>query len=266
MIFNTANSFTEFIKSAFSWTSLFSFLVGIIFGIEIIFLIYIYLVIRGLNKKRFLVDAQETNIDAKEILEIVSDYQNEFKGLKLEGIGANVGSCSKMCKLLTIDIAGKFYPNSKYPVFEISVDEVLLLTHYISQRIDEILSHKGLKMLKKLKISQIIAMSTVKKNVDDNALMKTSKKINLTGKISTIKKVINVVNPVYWVKRFIIDNSINIVVRKICVVSLGIVGEETYKIYSKSLFNEERTIDTGVDNFYEELKADLDEEAKREEQ
>lgn len=260
MMYILANSFFEFVKSAFSWTSLFSFFIGIVFGIEIIALIYLYLVIKGLNKKRFFVKAEEENIDESEIIDLIKEYQNNFKVLKLEGIGANVSKTANLSKAITLDIAGRFYPNSKYPVFEISIDELLLLTHYISKRIDEILSHKGLKMLKKLKISQIIAFSTVKKNVDENAIMQTSKKMGLPKKVKTVTKVLNVINPVYWVKRFVIDNSINIVMRKICIAILGIVGEETYKIYSKSLFNVEHTIDTGIDDFYKELKEDLDNE------
>ena len=41
---------------------------------------------------------------------------------------------------------------------------------------------------------------------------------------------------------------------KIGLSIIAIVGEETYKIYSKKVFNEEKNIDTGVQNLYDDVK------------
>ena len=39
---------------------------------------------------------------------------------------------------LSKDIATKFYPESKYPLLELTIDETLMLGHYITDRIDKI--------------------------------------------------------------------------------------------------------------------------------
>jgi hypothetical protein len=50
----------------------------------------------------------------------------------------------------------------------------------------------------------------------------------------------------------------NIIMIRIGLAIIAITGEETYKIYSKKVFNVEKTIDTGVDDIYNELTQDLE--------
>ena len=47
-----------------------------------------------------------------------------------------------------------------------------------------------------------------------------------------------------------------------CLVIIAIVGEETYKIYSKKVFNKEVEIDTGSDAFIEEMSESIKDAAK----
>ena len=54
----------------------------------------------------------------------------------------------------------------------------------------------------------------------------------------------------------------NLIVDKICIVIISIVGEETYKIYSKKVFNKEVEIDTNVDDEIEDLSASIKEVAE----
>ena len=48
---------------------------------------------------------------------------------------------------------------------------------------------------------------------------------------------------------------------KICIVIISIVGEETYKIYSKKVFNKEVEIDTDTEKELEDLTASIKEAA-----
>ncbi len=238
--------------------SLFSFLFGIFFGLSIAFLMYIYSVLKTLKKNKYLVNVQNYDIDAKEIELLVKSYQEGFQEEKLKGIGDNIVRTTNISKEMSIKIAEKFFPDSKYPLYEISIDEAIMLATYITKRVDELLSHRGLRLFRKIKISQIIKWSTVKKEIDETAIVQTSKKYKIKQKIKAVMGVLNIVNPVYWVKRVVVDKSTNIVIRKICTMVIGIVGEETYKVYSKSLFKEEMEIDTGVENYFKELKEELD--------
>ena len=251
-----------FVDNFINFGSLFSFLFGVYFGAVIFVLYYLFTVLNSLNKKRYLVNVQEYDVDGKEIELIVKQAQEDFKNKELRGEAGNIGHCINLVKQMVVDIATKFFPESKYPLLEISIDECLILTGYITKRLEELLDHRGIRMLRKIKISTIVGWTNVKKTVDDTAIMQTTKKYKLKQKFQAVMGAINIVNPVYWFKRIVVNKSMDLVIRKICIVVIGIVGEETYKIYSKRVFNEEMYIDTGVDAFMDELKDDLDKEVE----
>jgi hypothetical protein len=159
---------------------------------------------------------------------------------------------------LILTIAKKFYPTSKHPLLEISIDEALMLGTYISKRLDEVLDHKGLRFLKKFKISYIVGLYDFKENIMENSIVKVTRKYKISNAFNAAKKVINIVNPVYWARKFVVSKAIDIVLNKLCKVMISVAGEETYKIYSKSIYNEENFIDSGID----ELVNDLDNTVK----
>ncbi|MFR7880060.1 MAG: hypothetical protein ACLU5J_00120 [Christensenellales bacterium] len=49
-------------------------------------------------------------------------------------------------------------------------------------------------------------------------------------------------NPVYWVKKLFVGSTINFASRKISLLIIDIVADETNKTYSKSIFNKERRL------------------------
>ena len=70
---------------------------------------------------------------------------------------------------------------------------------------------------------------------------------------------LNAVNPVYWFRKLVINTSIDVMTRKVCVVIIGVVGEETAKIYSKKLFDKPIELDL-VDENMEALLAEEDDD------
>lgn len=118
------------------------------------------------------------------------------------------------------------------------------------------LDYKGLRILKKVKVSTILNMADAKKVIEENEIVKATKKYRLKTTYQAAKKVINLVNPLWWAKKLVIDGTFNILINKLCVVVIGIVGEETYKIYSKKVFEVSSNIDSlnqeELDNLVEE--------------
>ncbi len=249
-----------FIDNFINFGSLFSFLFGIFFGAVIFVLVYLLMVLKSLNKNRYLVNVQEYDVDGKEIELLVKATQDQFKDKKLQGEEGNIGYCMNLTKDMVYEIAQKFFPESKYPLFEISIDEALVLTGYVTQRLEQLLDHRGIRMLRKIKISTIVGITSVKKTVEENEVVQVTKKYKIMQKYKAVMGAINIVNPVYWFKKIVVNKSMDIIIRKICVVIIGIFGEETFKIYSKRVFNEELTIDTGVDSLLSDIRKDLDEE------
>ena len=58
-------------------------------------------------------------------------------------------------------------------------------------------------------------------------------------------------------RRLFINTALDAAVNKLCLSVIGIVGEETYKIYSKRVFEEERYIDTNVGDIVSSIEEQL---------
>ncbi len=240
--------------SIINFANFFSFLIGLGVGFVIFALVYLLLILLSLNKKKYVIKSQINDVSDEEIKKIILDAQKAFKDKKLKGEDAMIGYCYNLSKDLVIHIASRFFPNSKHPVFELSIDELILLANYISLRVDEILSKRGLRIFRKLKISTIVGWTDVKKTIDENPIVKATKKYKISETLTAAKKVINVINPLWWAKRFISTASMNLLLKKVCLVIMGIIGEETYKIYSKSVFDKDVSLDSGVNEIVEEIE------------
>lgn len=246
----------------FNFSILISFLLGIVLGVIIAVLIYLILVLSTMNKNKKVFKPQVENVDSNEIIALIEEAKKEFKDERLRSDTPYVSYAIDISKKMIYEIAHKFYPKSKRPLFEISIDEAFMLFNYISNRLDELLDHKGLRFLKKFKISFIIGLYDVKEDLNENDIIKATKKYKLKNAFNAAKNALNIINPVYWIRKYVTSKAINIILKKLCVVMISVAGEETYKIYSKSIYNTLDEIDTGV----EELIDDLDETVKKSEE
>ena len=103
---------------------------------------------------------------------------------------------------------------------------------------DEILDINGLRVLRKININSANGMLNFYKRLYDHKIVKLIYKFKLNKILFGFKVLINIINPIYWVRKFIINRSFSIVTKKICVNVIQISGEEAYNIYSKNAFNE----------------------------
>ena len=236
-------------------TSIISFIVGIFLGAIIVCGIYAVAVLSSLRNKKFLVKVENENVQTEEIKQIILNAQASYKNKELRADNSRISYCTELCKTLAIDIASKFYPNSKYPLLELTVDELLMLIIYIEKRLEEIFNRRGLRLIKRVNVATIFNFTNKTNHVMDSKAFKVTKEVG--GAIGTIKKVVNVVNPAWWVRKLVIDNTINIITDKLCLVTLAVVGEEIFKIYSKTVFNEEKEIETNVDQLLNQIDTKL---------
>jgi hypothetical protein len=239
----------------FDFGMLMSFLIGISFGFLILLLIYLYAVLKSMNKSLKLRGVDEQDIDEEEIKWLIKDAQKQFKNKEERESKGYPKYLLEITGELSVDIAKKFYPKSKYPYLELTVDETLRLNHYITDRLEELLSGRILRMTRGLTLAKIVEMNDTKSKIENTALVKTAKKYGNVAK--TTLAVMNAVNPVWWFRKLTKEVAVNKVMIRIGMTLIAITGEETYKIYSKKVFDVEKTIDTGVDSIYEELNKDL---------
>jgi hypothetical protein len=51
-----------------------------------------------------------------------------------------------------------------------------------------------------------------------------------------------------------------IILEKLGLVIISLTGEETYKVYSKKVFNQDVEIDSGIEDLYNEIESELKED------
>ncbi len=237
-----------------------SFVLGIIFGFLIVLLIYTYAVLKGLNKGLRLRKVDEEDIDEEEIKWLIKDAQDQFKNKELRQTIGFFPYLWEINKELTVDIASKFYPKSRYPYLELTIDESLQLNHYITNRLEEFLKPKLFALIRGKTVASLVEINDVKHKIENTPLAKAAKKY---GKVTTAAfAAVNAINPVYWIRRGSQSFFMNVFLVKIGLVLISITGEETYKIYSKKVFQKEKEIDTGIDQIYRELEKEIESEEK----
>lgn len=222
-------------KITISFEVFIAFFFGIIAGVILLILLYAYSVLMSIKDNEKKIE-KINNISDEEVITLIHDAKANYLVLrKSPDKEVAAGALKDVISSIIYDIAKKCNPDSKRPLFELTIDEVILLSGYITTRVDQLLSHKGLGIFRrKLKISQILQILEIKQKVDNNAAVKATKKLGAPKIINTIWMGINVLNPFFWVKKLVTSVSTNIIMKKIFLLTIDIVGQETYKIYSKS--------------------------------
>lgn len=80
----------------------------------------------------------------------------------------------------------------------------------------------------------------MKKKYDENKLVKAANKAQIPTIWKSIKAAINIGNPFYWIKNLVIDKPYIHMFNKAALTIIGMIGNETNKVYSKSVFNIEK--------------------------
>ncbi len=245
----------------FSWSSLVTLLFGILIGILFCLMTYLVFITIRFKKDKSLSYIKDVDINNEDLKRSVTNAKNQF----IEEC-SYLKSSEKIVKLKDIslslvdDIALFYYPNSKHPKYELTISEALMLTHYIADRIDTIFKGPILKKLKEIKISSILNFIDVKKVAEENKIVKTVTNTKVRNVMKTVRGVLNYANPVYWIRKLMIDVPYTAAFNKISLTIIDIVAEETDKVYSKSLFAEKLNLD--VDKSIEEIQNIIEEEGE----
>lgn len=233
------------------------FLTGALFGFLFLALFYFYSVLVLVNKKNKKLKLNPPHIDELEISLLIKDAQNQFKNKSVRKELGLAEHLKTVCLELASDIAEKYYPTSKHPLLELTIEESLLLTHYIANRIEEFLDARLLAALKRRTLNQIKFIYDSKVKISEMKVVKLAEEVQVKKISKTVMGVLNAVNPAYWVKRFTVDKLYDLVIVRICMAVIAITGEETYKIYSKRVFVEPKDLDLEIDSLYEDIKGEL---------
>ena len=244
-----------------NYQTVLSFLIGLLMGFVLLLLIYGIIVLKSLrNVKYTKVDPTDTLTEA-EAKEMIAQALVDFKDKTKRGKKSKGNHFKDLSYDLVYGIASRFFPKSKYPLAEISISEAIELLGYIQVRIDEILDRKGVRLLKRFKISTIIDISRNTKKIVDNKAFKVTKKLSKTT--GWITKTLSIINPLNLFRKLVVETTLTKVTDRLYLIALSIVGEEAFKIYSKAVLKKEVSIDTDVESLIDDVEKDF-EDAKRE--
>lgn len=223
-----------------SLSDLVPFIIGLIFGFVFCLLIYAIIILTSFKKSEKKAQKVVIKVDDEIIKNKIQNARNEYvEEATSVKAGEKVNILKDTCWTLINDIARVYYPDSKHPIFELSVEELINLDYYIMQRIDKLFSKKVLSMIRKLQLSTVINLLDTKKKIDNNKVVKAANKANLGGIAKGLWTAVNFINPVYWIKKVMIEAPFQVLMNKMALVIIDVVGEETSIVYSKGAFVKE---------------------------
>lgn len=238
--FSTIKDWLTLLFQRFSWFSLIPLFTGLIMGIILSGLVYLIMIMTTVKKEQRLIKINETKVDDALIKKAILSAQNSYKEDSLEQSPTErLGSMKNISWELINDIAKMHYPEAKYPIYELSIEEMLMLNHYITKRIEHIFSGKILRKIKRVKISSIVKVLDIKKKADENKIVKAAVTTTRSKPVKFLITAVNFINPLYWTKKIINNAIVPAAVNKIANLIIEIIGEETKRVYSKNAFIED---------------------------
>ncbi len=213
------------------------FLLGVLSGISIsILTILIFLIIISKKQKTILEKEEISRVEVEEeyIKKLIKEKRDIIIRGKSIGFRSNYVRVEEEVKNLTAEIAKSYFPQSKYPKYELTIEETLELNIHISKRLLEELKKKRYKLFRELRISQILYLNNTKKNIMEKDFIARLNKYKIVDIVRSGWMIYNIANPVYWVKKIALRASMEATLRSFGVLIINIVGEEVTSVYSKS--------------------------------
>lgn len=208
------------------------FLSGIIFVGVTLSLILLYTAHRQ-NKELLKHKEIVEGVEEEEIRDIIRERRGEFTKLENFGMGANLRLIKKNSLEVVREISKKYCPEAKYPLYELTLEEALLLNIHISERILKNLDDRKLEIFKKLKLSKVLELNDFKKKVQSNPLYSKMEKYKLLNLLSRGWMIVNLANPKYWIKKIFFDGTLEIASRTLGIIIINSIGTESYRVYSR---------------------------------
>lgn len=187
------------------------------------------------NVYLYHLEARRTNV--KLLFGIINikkkvDYENlAEKRLGISGSDSLIGLTHELIWLIE-EVARIYYPDSKNPIYELTIEELFLLIREIITLLSNIVYDIGIPNLEKLKVSTIKDLVLIGGKVKK---VYNLRGVRLTiGFINAAMKLQSVVTPIYWIKKGTNDLSITSLSQFLIKCIFEVVGKETANVYSKN--------------------------------
>ncbi len=132
-----------------------------------------------------------------------------------------------------LNIAYYHNGNRNNPIHQLTTKQLFELDNAISTRVEQIFNSKTLRILKRVKISDIYAARNVTNNIFENNLVKIVVEKDVKKHTNRVLYAINFINPLYYARKLVISRIFKIATDGIYVSVIEMVCYETYNFYGK---------------------------------
>ncbi len=250
---------TDIFMFLFSLNDIKNFLLGLLTGFVLLALFVAFMLITERQTKSKIKLSTMTSLQDKQVQELIDRRQQEMiDTVKMTDVSYFRVAFDLSFELMN-EIARYYFPKSKYPMYELSIEEILDLTKYITTRIEGLVNGRFVRKFKNYRVSTIIDILNKKKALDNSKLMKLSQKLQISKFYSVGKAVLNYANPIFWFRKLAIKPSTTLVTKEVCKFIIQIFGEETNKIYGKKLHEAPVDIDKVEAEIDQAIEEDMEE-------
>jgi len=223
------------------YDTLILFLIGILIGALVFGFIFLIVMLSTRKKKNAIVKSKmdvEYERDVVPLKDLaIADYKSKIE---------NLGDMAKIFDIayrLSNDIAALFFPKSKTPILELSMDEVISLTESLGEAFDKaILEDKTLKLVYNFNMTIGFLVGLKDKKLEIKSELKEAKENIFTRLKNTItSKVKSIQN-----KAIIKYLEWNHIIDRVSMLFINVAAAETYKAFSMKLYHKEMDIDTSI--------------------
>ena len=173
---------------AVTWPDIRNFILGMLTGFVLLTLFLGYFLVTGRRNRKKIFLSKETPLADQTVRAMVEAKQKELVDTVKFTDNAYFRVAIDLSMELMQEIAHYYFPESKYPMYELSIQEILDLTEYVTKRIEKIVDGKIIRHFKNSRISTIVNILEKKKALDNSKLMKLSRKYQI-GRASCRERV-----------------------------------------------------------------------------
>lgn len=242
-----------------SFTDVKNFLLGLMTGFVLLALFVGFIFVTERQTKIKIKRSKMTNLKDIEVQDLIEKRQSEMIDTVKLTDAAYFKVAFDLSFELMNEIARYYFPDSKYPMYELSIQEIVDLSKYITERIEGLIDSRFIRRFKNYRVSTIITIINKKKALDNSKLMKLSKKLQISKFYSVSKTVLNYANPIFWFRKLAIKPSTTFLTKEVCKMVIQIFGEETNKIYGKKMNQAPEDIEAAEAKFDQVIEEDFEE-------
>jgi hypothetical protein len=233
----------SFLALPFEWSTILNFLLGMITGFVLLSMTIAFLLISARRNRNKIIRSDSEPLQAEEIEMMIQAKQVELNDTVKVADNAYFRVAFDLSIDLMYDIAKYYFPDSKYPIYELSIQEILDLNVYITARLQKLVNGKIIRVIKNSRIATIVDILNKKKAIDNSKIMKWNRQFKVSKVLSYGAMALNYANPVYWFRKLALKPSTTLVTKEVCKLIIRVVGEETNIVYSKNFFKKDEPIE-----------------------